>query len=211
MKLPSTRPDEQVAQDFTVSTHYTVAQAIFSLLLPVLLFGLAVFLGSLGFIPQTLAPLIQGLFVAIGGIAGLYLLLGAIYLRLARHYFVTNERILQINGWLAQQVVSVDYNTITDMTIQQDVLERFLLQTGTIMIDTAGQPSEEIALHHIANPMALRDQILGQIEACRVRTGNPVGVFKSATSAGATAPAVPTPPAVQPPIEPKPSITPPAV
>lgn len=189
MKLPSTRPNERVAEDFTVSAHYTVAQSVFALLLPVLFFSLAKLLESFGFVVPELAGLVEGLFTAIGGVIGLYLLLGAIYLRLARHYFVTNERILQINGWLAQQVVSVDYNTITDMTIEQDVLERFFMRTGTIMIDTAGQPSEEIMLHHVAEPAVLRDRILGQVEACRLQTGKPIGVYKEqASELGVSAP-----------------------
>lgn len=197
MKLPSSRPNEQVVEDFTVGTSYTVAQVLFALALPVLFYGLAQLLDMVKFLTPELKPIVFTLFFWAGALAGLYIIATAVYLRLARHYFVTNERILQVNGWLAQKTISIDYATITDITVEQDIFERFLLQTGSLLLDTAGQPTEEIKLYHIASPAKLRDQILEQAEACRKVMPPTYGTTPAMPGHGATTSNQPaTPPTV---------------
>ena len=167
MQLPSARPNETVREEFTVANSYTTAQVIVAILVPVIFYGLylgALQIGILNGFEESFRAVAQSVFVFVGLVLGLYLVLSAIYLRLARHYFVTNERIIQVIGWLAQSSISIEYASITDMTVNQDVFERFLITSGTLNIDTAGSPSDEIMLHHIAKPYQLRDEIFGYAE-----------------------------------------------
>ena len=167
MQIPSARPSETINEEFTVSNRYTLAQVILAVLFPIIFFLLflgALNIGLLDGFPDEFKSVAHMVFIGIGLIIGLYLTVGALYTRLTHHYFVTNERIVQVIGWLSQSSISVDFASVTDMTVNQDVFERFLINSGTLNIDTAGGPGEEIMLNHIASPYKLRDEIFKYME-----------------------------------------------
>lgn len=199
MHLPSARPDERAIYEFSVAPAYTAVQLIAAAAIPFLWSAFLAFLRSASVLPTTVSPTIQWLFLAPALLAVLYLVLAAVYLRLARHYFLTTQRVMAINGWLAQQTISVDYATITDLTVLQDVFERFVTRSGTLQVDTAGGPAMEINLIHIANPLGVRDQILELSEKAKrliARAGHEGSVRSVSVAPASAAFPIPTNPAV---------------
>ena len=199
MHLPSTRPEEKSIYDFSIAPLYTAVQVIVAVVVAFLGIAAAAGLVAIGIIPDENSGTAEGFGFLIGSLIALIPLVSALYLRLARHYFITTERIIAINGWLAQETISIDYPTITDLTVNRDVFERFITQSGNLAVDTAGSPAEEITFIHIANPLGVRDQILELVEkskqllAKRQQTGSqqPFAVApKSAASPIATNPAI---------------------
>ena len=191
MHLPSTRPEEKTIYEFTVSTWYTVAQVALAAIIPVIFILLAFVATQIGVISID----VLGQAELIAGVAGLIIALrplaSAVYLRLARRYFITTERVMAITGWLAQSTISIDYPTITDLTVTRDVFERFITQSGSLMIDTAGGPGEEITLIHVENPIGVRDQILELVEKAkelriRSRSDGKIHNFSVAPSSAVT-------------------------
>lgn len=81
------------------------------------------------------------------------------YLGVAYRYAFTNKRVLAIEGWLSKKLISIDYDKITDITVNEPFWERFLTKTGTISINTAGTPYPEIHLFHISYPRQIKNQL----------------------------------------------------
>jgi membrane protein YdbS with pleckstrin-like domain len=133
---------EGVRHAFSVSGRYRRAR--------VLVYGVG---GALFFVASALAGLV--LFTSEEGRLGLptYALLVSLaiflpalfyygfYLRVARAYALTNERVLVRKGWLSTNTVRVDYHKITDVAVSEDCFERlFATNTGTLSVNTAGGP-----------------------------------------------------------------------
>lgn len=166
---PSLRVQEQVIEEFGVSRKYVILLVILGVLLAIggvilsrqddpLIDAIALGAGPL-------APLIfLAVELAIGG-AGVFLLLRAFYLVVSYHYFLTNERVMETVGFLAQRTVSADYKAITDLVVRQDFINRLILNTGTLTANTPGGPGEEITLLNIDNPQARREQLRGLAQA----------------------------------------------
>ncbi len=153
-------PDEREIYEFSIAPSYTIVQLVAAAGIPVIAWILIKLFQLLLILPADLTGGAVAAIYAVAFAISLYLALAALYIRLARHYYLTTDRVIAITGWLAQTTVSVDYPTITDLTVTQDVFERFITRSGTIEVDTAGSPGEEIAFIHVANPHGVRDQIL---------------------------------------------------
>ncbi|MFH1354018.1 MAG: PH domain-containing protein [bacterium] len=87
------------------------------------------------------------------------LLVPALYLAYFVHYAVTNQRTMVREGILYKHFVTVDYHSITDVTVRETLLERIFTRTGTIDVNTAGGDQVELKLRHVARPMNLRGDI----------------------------------------------------
>ncbi len=81
------------------------------------------------------------------------------YLKIANAYALTNKRVLIHRGWLSTDLVCVDYNKITDLTVVVPFFESLITGTGDLHIDTAGTPIQEIVLKHIAAPYEIRKKL----------------------------------------------------
>lgn len=152
--------DEKIEYEFSVSWRYRI-------------FGLIIFgLVSLGLIawgvsmaaattesntPQAVVGL------ATAGIGATLFLFGLFYflfyLRIANNYAFTNRRVLIKRGWLSTELVTVDYEDITDITVVEPLFERIFTGTGYIMIDTAGTQEQEVVLVAIADPYEVRKKL----------------------------------------------------
>lgn len=168
MHLPSARPEERSIYAFSVSPLYTAAQVVLGIAIPFIFLAATGLFVQVGIIDSESTPTSRQVAVVAGSLVGLIPILAAAYLRLARHYFITTERVIAVIGWLAQDTISIDYPAITDLTVSRDVFERFVTQSGNLAIDTAGSPAEEIVLIHIANPIGVRDQILELVEKSKI-------------------------------------------
>lgn len=81
------------------------------------------------------------------------------YLKVANAYALTDKRILIHRGWLSTSAVSIDYQNITDVLIQEPFIERLLTKTGHLAINTAGSGAKEVVLMHITTPYEVRKKI----------------------------------------------------
>src|SRR5258706_1682993 len=112
-------PDETIEKEFGVSPFYLMCVLVFCIIL-------AVISGLVGFY---------------GGI-GIFLLglLYWFYLKKAKHYAFTKKRVILVDAFLGINITSVDYSQITDITVEQSVID-LVGKWGTIGINTAGRHS----------------------------------------------------------------------
>jgi uncharacterized membrane protein YdbT with pleckstrin-like domain len=81
------------------------------------------------------------------------------YLKEANAYAITNKRLIIHRGWLSTDSVYIDFAKITDITVIEPFFEWILTNSGDLHIDTAGTPSHEIILRHIASPYETRKKL----------------------------------------------------
>ena len=74
-------------------------------------------------------------------------------------YALTNRRFLIIRGIFSRKIVTAPLTAITHVTIEQSFLQRFLFNTGHLVIITAGFDQREIVIEHIANPVGFKVMI----------------------------------------------------
>ena len=119
-----------------------------------------------GFSPALLLGLFTGFditAIVIGLLLGLYFILGGLYKKLTLKYLVTDKRVVLKKGLIGQSTVSADYSKVTDVTVQQGILGRLILHTGTIVLNTAGTDMAEIILKWVQDPFKTKDIIYEQL------------------------------------------------
>ncbi len=107
-------------------------------------------------IPSLLLLFAGGLGIIIFLIAFFYF---EFYLKIANAYAFTNKRVLIHTGWLSTKTVSVDYNKITDVTVNEPLFDRIFTKTGHLTINTAGTGEKEVVLKHVASPYELKKKL----------------------------------------------------
>lgn len=162
------RATEEVIEEFGVSDKYTyllLSVGIVLLLAAGVAFANQVAIARLFGGAGALAPLFgSAIWVALGGL-GLYVVGVAVYLQLAYKYFLTNQRVIETVGFLAQRTSSSEYGQINDIVVRQDLINRLVLDTGTIGISTPGTAVEEYQLINVDHPVARRELIRSLIRA----------------------------------------------
>ena len=94
---------------------------------------------------------------------GLIWILIAIYRKLTLRYLITDKRIIVKKGLIGQSTVSADYSKVTDVTVQQGILGRLILHTGTIVVNTAGTDLGEVTIKWVEDPFKAKNAIYGQL------------------------------------------------
>ncbi|OGD93372.1 hypothetical protein A2697_00315 [Candidatus Curtissbacteria bacterium RIFCSPHIGHO2_01_FULL_41_44] len=83
--------------------------------------------------------------------------LGAlIRMRQSYTYALTNRRFLIIRGIFSRKIVTAPLDRITHITVEQSVAQRYLYNTGHLVIITAGFDQREIVIEHIGNPVEFK-------------------------------------------------------
>lgn len=100
---------------------------------------------------------IKELWLAI--LLGLSLLAYGFYLKAAYFYFLTDKRIICYYQFLRTELTSIDYQKITDVNVKENFLEKIFLNSGSLAINTAGTPKEEIVFTHLAAPHLLKKKL----------------------------------------------------
>jgi len=77
-------------------------------------------------------------------------------MRQAYTYALTNRRFVIIRGIFSRKIVTAPLTAITHVTVEQSFLQRFLFNTGHLVIITAGFDQREIVIEHIANPVQFK-------------------------------------------------------
>ncbi len=71
-------------------------------------------------------------------------------------YALTNRRFVIIRGIFARKIVTAPLTAITHVTIEQSFFQRFLFNTGHLVIITAGFDQREIVIENIGNPLQFK-------------------------------------------------------
>ena len=71
-------------------------------------------------------------------------------------YALSNRRFLIIRGIFSRKIVTAPLTAITHVTIEQSMLQRFLFNTGHLVIITAGFDQREIVIENIGNPVEFK-------------------------------------------------------
>ena len=71
-------------------------------------------------------------------------------------YVLTNRRFLIIRGIFSRKIVTAPLTAITHVTIEQSPLQRFVFNTGHLVIITAGFDQREIVIENIGNPVQFK-------------------------------------------------------
>lgn len=94
------------------------------------------------------------LLVVIPGVTLFY----TFYLKISNEFALTDERIIAKKGWIEISTKTVRYDRITDIKLDQSVLER-IIKSGTLSISTAGSDGYEIVLPYAHQPYELKKMI----------------------------------------------------
>lgn len=71
-------------------------------------------------------------------------------------YALTNRRFLIIRGLFSRKIVTAPLSAITHVTVEQSVMQRFLFNSGHLVIITAGFDQREIVIENIGNPVEFK-------------------------------------------------------
>ena len=71
-------------------------------------------------------------------------------------YVLTNRRFIIITGIFSRKIVTAPLTAITHITVDQSVLQRFVYNTGNLIIITAGFDQTEIVVDNIENPVYIK-------------------------------------------------------
>ncbi len=138
-------PGEKVLRTFGVSGRYLF---VFWWLPVLLLAGAAV---ALSFWIPLLGVLL--LLVAV------LMVVPALYLTFFVHYAVTDSRVMSREGLLHKRMVTVRHDYITDITVNETIMERLLTNTGSLGLNTAGSQNVELHLRHINGPLKVKSDV----------------------------------------------------
>lgn len=83
----------------------------------------------------------------------------AFYLKTANVYIFTDKRVIIHQGWLSTKMISIDYQKITDILVDQRFLDKMIFKTGNLAINTAGTTTQEVVLKHLQNPYEIKKKL----------------------------------------------------
>lgn len=89
------------------------------------------------------------------------------YLRRSNNVAFTTRKILIVRGWLSTKLISIDFDQITDIKVEQNFFEKIAFDTGNLIINTAGTPFPEVTIYHIEDPYKIKvklDEIRKKIQ-----------------------------------------------
>lgn len=149
--------NEQLILVTSIGPRYFWFNAFFLLIIPLLFFYLSIFMFS-GVIA---IPSLDWL-KYFGILAAMILLFnfkkatGIIRKRQSFNYVLTNRRCLIISGIFTRKIITAPLDRITHITVEQSFAQRFLYNTGHLLIITAGFDQREIVIENIANPVKVK-------------------------------------------------------
>lgn len=79
-----------------------------------------------------------------------------IRMRQSYTYALTNRRFVIIRGIFSRKIVTAPLTAITHVTVEQSFFQRFLFNTGHLVIITAGFDQREIVIENIGNPLQFK-------------------------------------------------------
>jgi len=84
------------------------------------------------------------------------------FLKISNAYAFTNKRVVLYRGWIASELISIDYNKITDVVVEQKILGS-LTNSGNLIINTAGggfsDSKQDQKIWSIENPYEVKKKM----------------------------------------------------
>lgn len=71
-------------------------------------------------------------------------------------YALTNKRFLIIRGIFSRKIVTAPLAAITHVTVEQSFAQRYIYNTGNLVVITAGFDQREIVIEHIGDPVQFK-------------------------------------------------------
>jgi len=71
-------------------------------------------------------------------------------------YALTNRRFLIVRGIFSRKIVTAPLDRITHITVEQSFAQRYLFDSGHLVIITAGFDQREIVIENIAKPVQFK-------------------------------------------------------
>lgn len=147
-------PDERLIHAFGVGGSYVFVFWVMPLIFIVFVAGVVGVASN---------PALGALFL----IAAAGFLMPILYLLFFIHYAVTSKRVLFREGVLQKRYVTIDMQSITDISVRESFFERLLTHTGTIGINTAGSPGIELRYKHVKHPFQFREDVYKHLEEAK--------------------------------------------
>ncbi len=149
---PFLSEDEELVLVTGYGTTYLRSRAIYYMMWPGFLL-LALCFGYAWYAQYNLGyGLLLGLVLSI--VVGIML---AIRLHHAHRYLLTTRRVIVKKGIFAVKLASALYDKITHIEVDQNFLDKLLMQHGTVIINTAGANKDEIILENVEYPIEFKN------------------------------------------------------
>ena len=90
-----------------------------------------------------------------------------IRIRQSYKYILTNRRFLIVRGIFTRKIVTAPLDRITHITVEQSFAQRYLFNSGHLVIITAGFDQREIVIENIGNPVGFKiliDELTQKLE-----------------------------------------------
>lgn len=144
--------DEELVLVTSLSKAYIRSKFVLYLLFPgIIFFGLGLGIGWLFGLGKIWA-LILG-----GGLLFLSALLKTMHVFHANRYLLTTRRVIIKKGLFSVKLTTALFDKITNLVVDQSIIDRLLLHHGTIVVNTAGVSKGEIILRYVDYPMELKN------------------------------------------------------
>jgi hypothetical protein len=167
------RPGETIVKNFSVGRRLVIFLVLLGIILMVgIPVGILALIPALGYNVSAEARMVA---ILVGLALGGGLVFYAWYLRVSREYVITNQRIICTLGWLSKATVFTDFQDVTDITIDQDIFQKLVLNIGTDHINTAGGNAQEINFDAVEAPY----QIAAMITDLSTRHFAKLGITKA--------------------------------
>lgn len=75
----------------------------------------------------------------------------------ANRYLLTTRRVVIKKGLFSVKLIAALFDKITNLVVDQSIIDRLLLHHGTIVINTAGVSKGEIILKYVDYPLELKN------------------------------------------------------
>ena len=93
------------------------------------------------------------------GMGGMFLsaILKTMHVHHANRYLLTTRRVIIKKGLFSVKLTAALFDKITNLVVDQSIIDRLLLHHGTIVVNTAGVSKGEIVLKYVDYPLELKN------------------------------------------------------
>lgn len=136
-------PDEQVKYEFSISKKYTT------------------FCAFLGYLAGLVLVFTPGYYI--GAVIAIFsFVYFSYFLRISNAYAFTNKRVVMYRGWITNELISIDYNKITEVVVEQNLIGT-ITQSGNLIINTAGagfiEAKKDQKISNIESPYEIKKKL----------------------------------------------------
>ena len=132
--------NEEVKYEFSVGVKYLKVQLIVWIVLALLIW----------LVWSVMLPL--SIFITIIAVIKFF------YTKNSNAYAFTDRRILVHTGWLSTQATSINYDKITEVSVDEPFFARLITKSGYLTIHT-GNIVDALVLEHIENPYEIKKKL----------------------------------------------------